>query len=72
MTGRAFAYVALFSEMGLVLLVTVLGGVLLGYWVDQQLGTVPLLMLVGLAVGLAVGARVAYRLIVRFLASYED
>jgi F0F1-type ATP synthase assembly protein I len=58
--------------MGLALLVTVLGGVLLGYWVDQQLGTVPLFMLVGLAVGLAAGARVAYRLIVRFLASYED
>jgi ATP synthase protein I len=72
MTGRSLAYFALFSEIGLVLLVTVLVGVLAGYWADQQLRTLPVLVLVGLFLGLAVGALAVYRLIVRFLASYED
>jgi F0F1-type ATP synthase assembly protein I len=72
MIGRTFAYVALFSEMGIALLVTVLGGVLIGYWIDQRLQTVPLFVLVGLVLGLAVGARIAYRLISRFLASFEE
>ncbi len=72
MTGRTFAYFALFSEIGIVLLVTVLVGVLAGYWADQQLRTLPLLLLAGLFVGLAVGARAVYRLIIRFLAEAED
>jgi ATP synthase protein I len=72
MSGRTFAYFALFSEIGIVLLVTVLVGVLAGYWADQQLGTLPLLLLVGLFVGLAGGALTVYRLINRFLADYED
>ena len=72
MPGRTFAYFALFSEIGIVLLVTVLVGVLAGYWADQQLGTLPLLLLVGLFVGLAGGALTVYRLINRFLADYED
>jgi F0F1-type ATP synthase assembly protein I len=72
MTGRTFGYFALFSEIGIVLLVTVLVGVLAGYWADQQLGTLPLLLLVGLFVGLAGGALTVYRLINRFLADYED
>lgn len=70
--GRAWAYFALFSEIGIVLLVTTLAGVLFGYWVDQQLDTVPIFVLVGLFVGLAVGARAVYRLITRFLARFED
>lgn len=70
--GRAWAYFALFSEIGIVLLVTTLGGVLAGYWLDQQLGSVPIFALVGLFVGLAVGARAVYRLITRFLATFED
>ena len=72
MTGRSFAYFALFSEIGIVLLVTVLVGVLAGYWADQQLGTLPIFLLVGLFAGLALGARVIYRLIYPFLADVED
>jgi F0F1-type ATP synthase assembly protein I len=72
MTGRTFAYFALFSEIGIVLLVTVLVGVLAGYWADQQLRTLPLFVLVGLFAGLAAGASVVYRLISRFLAETED
>jgi F0F1-type ATP synthase assembly protein I len=47
-------------------------GVLAGYWADQQLGTLPIFLLVGLFAGLALGARVIYRLIYRFLADVED
>lgn len=72
MTGRSFAYFALFSEIGIVLLVTVLVGVLAGYWADQQLRTLPLFLLVGFLAGLAAGAGVVYRLISRFLADVED
>ena len=45
--GPVGAYFALFSEIGLVLLVTVLVGVLGGYWLDQQLRTVPIFALAG-------------------------
>jgi ATP synthase protein I len=72
MTGRSFAYFALFSEIGIVLLVTVLVGVLAGYWADQQFGTLPIFLLVGFFVGIALGARVVFRLIFRFLAEAED
>ncbi len=72
MPGRTFAYFALFSEIGVVLLVTVLVGVLGGYWVDQRLSTLPVFVLVGLFLGLAVGARTIWRLISRFLADAEE
>ena len=70
--GRAGAYFALFSQVGLILLVTNLGGVLLGYWADEQLGTVPILTLAGFLVGLAAGWVAVFRLIRRFLASYDE
>ena len=49
--GKASAYIALFSEIGFVLLFTVLAGTLAGYWLDQRLGTIPIFVLVGFAVG---------------------
>jgi ATP synthase protein I len=70
--GRALAYFALFSEIGLVLLVTVLAGVLAGYWLDQQLGTIPVFVLVGLGIGLTAGALAMWRMISRFLAKLEE
>ena len=39
--GRGWAYVVLFSEIGISLLVTTLIGVFAGRWVDGQLGTNP-------------------------------
>ena len=70
--GRAGAYLALFGEIGLVLLVTTLTGVLAGYWVDQQLGTLPVVVLVGLLAGMGMGALAVRRLINRFLATFDD
>jgi ATP synthase protein I len=70
--GKGGAYLVLFSEIGLVLLVTTLVGALAGYWVDKQIGTIPVFVLVGFLVGTAAGARAAYRLITRFLAGFDN
>jgi F0F1-type ATP synthase assembly protein I len=69
--GRASAYLALFSEIAIVLLVTTLLGVLSGYWLDQRLGTLPLLAVVGMLVGFGLGGLGVYRLVVRFLGRFE-
>ena len=65
--GRAGAYIALFSEIGLILLVTTLIGVLAGHWVDEQLGTLPVFLLVGFLLGAGTGTAMIYRLVSRFL-----
>jgi F0F1-type ATP synthase assembly protein I len=70
--GRGSAYLALFSEIGFVLLVTTLAGVGVGYWADTRLGTVPLFILIGLFVGMGIGARAVWLLISRFLAQVDD
>ena len=69
--GRMSAYLALFSEIAIILLVTTLLGVLGGNWLDQQLRTLPILTLVGMLVGFGLGGLGVYRLIVRFLASFD-
>ncbi|MES2211190.1 MAG: AtpZ/AtpI family protein [Chloroflexota bacterium] len=70
--GRGAAYLALFSEIGFVLLVTTLAGVGIGYWADQRLGTIPVFVLIGLLVGMGIGARAVWLLVSRFLASMDD
>ena len=70
--GRVGAYLALFSEIGLILLVTTLAGVLVGYWADNQLKTLPVFVIIGLFAGLGLGAIAVRRLIYRFLASFDD
>ncbi len=70
--GRGAAYLALFTEIGFVLLVTTLAGVGLGYWVDKQVETTPVFILVGLFAGMGVGARGVWLLISRFLAGIDD
>ncbi len=69
--GRAGAYVALFSEIGAMLTVTVLAGILVGYWIDRSLGTVPIFALTGFFLGLTAGGLAVYRLITRFLARFD-
>ena len=65
--GRGWAYAALFSEIGISLLVTTLLGVLVGYWADGQLGTLPIFVLVGFLVGAGAGTLMIYRLVTKFL-----
>ena len=45
--GRGFGYLVLFSEIGVSLLITTLIGVLVGYQIDERLGTLPVFMIVG-------------------------
>jgi len=65
------AYFALFSEVGVLLLVTTLAGVAAGYWADQQLGTRPVLALVGFVAGAGIGTFGIYRLVTRFLKRFD-
>jgi ATP synthase protein I len=69
--GQAGAYLALFSEIGFIILITTLAGALGGHWIDGQMHTSPLFILVGLLAGLAIGAQAVYRLIQRFLARFD-
>ena len=70
--GKASVYVVLFSEIAFVLLIAVLVGVLVGYWLDQRLGTVPIFVLVGFGTGTVGGSVTCWRLIARFLARMDD
>ena len=70
--GRSWAYAALFSEIGISLLVTTLVGVLLGHWIDEQLGlTVPIFVIVGFLLGAGSGTVLIYRLVSRFLETID-
>ena len=69
--GRGLAYAALFSEIGISLLVTTLVGVLAGYWADGQLGTLPVFVIVGFLAGAGSGTVMIYRLVSRFLKTIE-
>ena len=69
--GQVGAYFVLFSEIGIVFLITTLVGALGGYWVDTQLGALPIFTVVGLLLGFGLGALVVYRLITRFLSRFD-
>ncbi len=69
--GRASAYLALFSEIALVLLVTTLMGVGIGYLVDDRLKTLPIFVVAGLLLGFGAGGLMVQRLITRFLSRFE-
>ena len=70
--GRGWGYLALFSEIGISLLVTTLVGALAGHWVDGQLGlTFPVFMLIGFFLGAGAGTVMIIRLVSRFLKSFD-
>lgn len=69
--GRGAAYAALFSEIGLSLLVTTLIGVLAGRWVDAQLGTLPVFVILGFLAGAGSGTLMIIRLVSRFLKTLD-
>ena len=69
--GRGGAYAVLFSEIGISLLVTTLIGVLAGRWVDAQLGTLPVFVLIGFLLGAGSGTVMIYRLVSRFLKTIQ-
>jgi ATP synthase protein I len=69
--GRGGAYAVLFSEIGISLLVTTLVGVLAGRWVDAQLGTLPIFLIIGFLIGAGSGTVMIYQLVSRFLKTME-
>ena len=51
---------------------TTLFGVLVGHWVDEQLGmTFPVFMIVGFFLGAGAGTAMIIRLVSRFLKSFD-
>jgi len=69
--GRASIYLALFSEIAGTFGLLVLAGVLGGWWIDQQLHSLPVFLLIGAMVGLGLGGIAVGRLISRFLARFD-
>jgi F0F1-type ATP synthase assembly protein I len=69
--GRGFGYLVLFSEIGVSLLVTTLIGVLVGYQIDERLGTLPGFLIVGFLAGAGAGTLMIARLINRFLKTFD-
>jgi F0F1-type ATP synthase assembly protein I len=70
-SGPGLGYLVLFTEIGFTLLVTTLLGVLGGYWLDERLGTNPILAMTGFFIGAGVGAYGIYKLVSRFLATID-
>jgi len=70
--AKASAYVAVFSEIGFVLLFAVLVGTLAGNWLDQRLGTSPIVALVGFAFGTGSGGLACWRLMTRFIERLDE
>jgi F0F1-type ATP synthase assembly protein I len=69
--GRGFGYLVLFSEIGVSLLITTLIGVLVGYQIDERLGTLPVFLIVGFLAGAGAGTLMIAKLINRFLKSFD-
>ena len=61
------AYLALFSQIGISLLIANLGGALLGHWIDGQLNSGPIFLILGFVGGFVAGAVAAARLVQRTL-----
>jgi hypothetical protein len=71
LSGQTGAYFALFSEIGVLLLVTTLGGALGGHWLDLQIRSSPVFVVIGFLGGAGLGTFGIYRLISRFLTRYD-
>lgn len=66
------AYLALFSQIGISLLITNLGGALLGHWLDGQLNSEPIFLILGFIGGFSAGAVIAARLVQRTLRQFDE
>ncbi|MCH2321016.1 MAG: AtpZ/AtpI family protein [SAR202 cluster bacterium] len=53
--------------LGWLVALSIVSGIMLGVWIDGELGSSPLFMLIGLALGIGVAALGAYRVLSSFL-----
>ncbi len=65
------AYFVLFSEIGVTFFVGTVAGVLGGWWIDQQLGTLPVFAVGGALAGFGLSGLAVAKLISRFLARFD-
>ncbi len=63
---------ALLSQVGIMMIVPIAGGVIAGNWLDEKLGTGSLLMIVGVLLGVGASFRNLYMLSIRQSKDYED
>jgi F0F1-type ATP synthase assembly protein I len=71
MSNGLGAYLALFSEIGITFFVGTIAGVLAGWWIDQQLQTLPIFAVGGALAGFGLGGLAVASLIKRFLARFD-
>ena len=61
-----------FIGLGWYIAAAILVGCLAGLWLDNQIGTAPLFLLVGLILGLVVALYGTYKMMILFLANQDD
>lgn len=71
MSNGLGAYLALFSEIGITFFVGTIAGVLAGWWIDQQLQTLPIFAVGGALAGFGLSGLAVASLIKRFLARFD-
>jgi len=52
--------------LGWLVALSIVGGIMLGVWIDSELGSSPLFMMIGLALGIGVAALGVYRALSSF------
>jgi ATP synthase protein I len=65
------ASAARFGALGIEIGVSVIGGFLLGHWLDGKFGTEPVLLFVGLAFGAAAGFLALFKAVKRYQLDME-
>jgi F0F1-type ATP synthase assembly protein I len=63
--GQSMAALALIGQLGFIMVACILGGFLVGMYLDRQLGTSPLVTILALLAGVAGGMVAVYRLVVK-------
>lgn len=70
--GRMLAALAMVTQLGFIVVACVVGGLLLGMFLDRQLGTAPAMTITLMLLGVAGGMLAAYRIIVHSIEEASD
>jgi len=61
--GNAFTQFGTYTAMVTQMTMSMVGGVVLGYWLDGKFGTFPILMVLGTVLGMAAGINILIQMI---------